>query len=93
MYQNIGINLSKNLNAETKRIKIPAITQKKYYKSYSTNDNINYLDDKEIYDENDCLNENCMMEKLKNLNSKFIVGAGIGILIGCIGLRFLLKKK
>ncbi len=32
MYQNIGINLSKNLDAATKRIKVPAITQRQYYK-------------------------------------------------------------
>ena len=33
MYQSIGINLSKSLDAATKRIKIPAITQRNYYKS------------------------------------------------------------
>ena len=32
MYQSIGINLSKNLDAATKRIKVPAITQRSYYK-------------------------------------------------------------
>lgn len=32
MYQSIGINLSKNLDASTKRIKVPAITQRSYYK-------------------------------------------------------------
>ena len=30
MYQSIGINLSKNLDAATKRIKVPAITQRSY---------------------------------------------------------------
>ena len=110
MYQSIGINLSKSLDAATKRIKIPAITQRNYYKSNnnyeeefinfyksdSTNndidydENLNYLDDEEI---NDCCNDSCMMEKLKNLDCKVIVGAGIGALIGCIGLCLLLKKK
>ena len=33
MYQSIGINLSKSLDTATKRIKIPAITQRNYYKS------------------------------------------------------------
>ena len=121
MYQSIGINLSKSLDAATKRIKIPAITQRNYYKSnnnyeeefinfyksYSTNndidydENLNYLDDEEINDEDncyydektDCCNDSCMMEKLKNLDCKVIVGAGIGALIGCIGLCLLLKKK
>ena len=32
MYQSIGINLSKNLDAATKKIKVPAITQRAYYK-------------------------------------------------------------
>lgn len=32
MYQSIGINLSKKLDASTKRIKVPAITQRSYYK-------------------------------------------------------------
>ena len=32
MYQSIGINLSKNLDAATKKIKVPAITQRSYYK-------------------------------------------------------------
>ena len=46
------------------------------------------------YDEKtDCCNDSCMMEKLKNLDCKVIVGAGIGALIGCIGLCLLLKKK
>ena len=121
MYQSIGINLSKSLDAATKRIKIPAITQRNYYKSNnnyeeefinfyksdSTNndidydENLNYLDDEEINDEDncyydektDCCNDSCMMEKLKNLDCKVIVGAGIGALIGCIGLCLLLKKK
>lgn len=121
MYQSIGINLSKSLDAATKRIKIPAITKRNYYKSNnnyeeefinfyksdSTNndidydENLNYLDDEEINDEDncyydektDCCNDSCMMEKLKNLDCKVIVGAGIGALIGCIGLCLLLKKK
>ena len=120
-YQSIGINLSKSLDAATKRIKIPAITQRNYYKSNnnyeeefinfyksdSTNndidydENLNYLDDEEINDEDncyydektDCCNDSCMMEKLKNLDCKVIVGAGIGALISCIGLCLLLKKK
>ena len=46
------------------------------------------------YDEKtDCCNDSCMMEKLKNLDCKVIVGAGIGALISCIGLCLLLKKK
>ena len=93
MYQSIGINLSKSLDAATKRIKIPAITQRNYYKSNnnyeeefinfyksdSTNndidydENLNYLDDEEINDEDncyydektDCCNDSCMMETLK----------------------------
>ena len=78
-----------------------------FYKSDSTNndidydENLNYLDDEEINDEDncyydektDCCNDSCMMEKLKNLDCKVIVGAGIGALIGCIGLCLLLKKK
>ena len=32
MYQSIAINLSKKLDASTKRIKVPAITQRSYYK-------------------------------------------------------------
>lgn len=33
MYQSIGINLSKDLDLATKRIKVPAITQRPYYKN------------------------------------------------------------
>ncbi len=36
MYQRIGINLSKNLDNATKRIKVPAITQRYYYKDFDT---------------------------------------------------------
>ena len=126
MYQSIGINFNAGIRewyykAATKRIKIPAITQRNYYKSNnnyeeefinfyksdSTNndidydENLNYLDDEEINDEDncyydektDCCNDSCMMEKLKNLDCKVIVGAGIGALISCIGLCLLLNKK
>ena len=86
MYQSIGINLSKSLDAATKRIKIPAITQRNYYKSNnnyeeefinfyksdSTNndidydENLNYLDDEEINDEDNCYYD-------EKTDSKFIV--------------------
>lgn len=59
MYQSIGINLSKNLDAATKRIKVPAITQRSYYKDsdnceeefinfYKSNSDYNNMD----YDDN-----------------------------------------
>ena len=110
MYQSIGINLSKSLDAATKRIKIPAITQRNYYKSNnnyeeefinfyksdSTNndidydENLNYLDDEEINDEDncyydektDCCNDSCMMEKLKNLDCKVIVR--VALILSCL---------
>ena len=117
MYQSIGINLSKSLDAATKRIKIPAITQRNYYKSNnnyeesiessntenssnndetgegSINSEINDEDNCYYDEKTDCCNDSCMMEKLKNLDCKVIVGAGIGALISCIGLCLLLKKK
>ena len=116
MYQSIGINLSKNLDTAMKRIKVPAITQRSYYKdpdnceeefinfyksdsdynNIDYDDNIRYLDDDyddSINDDSECSCDSCMMEKLKNLDCKVIVGAGIGALIGCIGLCLLLKKK
>ena len=122
MYQSIGINLSKSLDAATKRIKIPAITQRNYYKSNnnyeeefinfyksdSTNndidydENLNYLDDEEINDEDNELNKDEEIqtdidnsESFENNSDdcKVIVGAGIGALISCIGLCLLLKKK
>ena len=34
-----------------------------------------------------------MIEKLKNLDSKVIVGASIGALVGCVGLYLLLRRK
>ena len=92
MYQSIGINLSKSLDAATKRIKIPAITQRNYYKSNnnyeeefinfyksdSTNndidydENLNYLDDEEINDEDNELNkdEKWILKTLKSKNIK-----------------------
>ena len=86
MYQSIGINLSKSLDTATKRIKIPAITQRNYYN----------LDEDESDIDNECncgCDDNCMIEKLKNLDSKVIVGASIGALVGCVGLYLLLRRK
>lgn len=120
MYQSIGINLSKNLDAATKRIKVPAITQRSYYKDSNNyeeefinfykydsdcndmdyDDNINYLDDD--FDEsinNDsecscgCCNYDSLMDKIKNIDSKVVVMAGVGALIGFIGLYKLLKRR
>ncbi|MEN8076295.1 hypothetical protein ABFP60_04985 [Clostridioides difficile] len=111
MYQSIGINLSKNLDALTKRIKVPAITQRDYYKDLNNceeeyvnfynstadndidyNENLDYLDD-DYEEENCCCEDSCLMDKIKNLDSKVIVGASVGALIGCIGLYILLKKR
>ena len=113
MYKSIGINLSKDLDASTKRIKVPAITQRNYYKelnnceeeyinfykSNSDNDdieydeNLNFLDDD--YENNDdcCCEESYLMDKLKNLDSKILIGASVGALIGCISLYMLIKKR
>lgn len=120
MYQSIGINLSKNLDAATKRIKVPAITQRSYYKdsdnceeefinfyksdsdynNIDSDDNITYLDDDyddSINDDSECSCECCdecsLMDKMKNMDSKVAVIAGVGALIGVIGLYKLLKKK
>ena len=59
----------------------------------SINSEINDEDNCYYDEKTDCCNDSCMMEKLKNLDCKVIVGAGIGALIGCIGLCLLLKKK
>ena len=120
MYQSIGINLSKNLDAATKRIKVPAITQRSYYKdsdnceeeyinlykyncddnnSDYTNDNdFDYLDDD--YNESMDSNSECtcgcsdlFMDKIKNIDSKVVIMAGVGALIGFIGLYKLLKRR
>lgn len=113
MYKSIGINLSKDLDASTKRIKVPAITQRNYYKelnnceeeyinfykSNSDNDNIEYDENLDYLDEdyeNDdccCCEDSYLMDKLKNLDSKILVGASVGALIGCISLYILLKKR
>ena len=122
MYQSIGINLSKNLDAATKRIKVPAITQRSYYKdpdnceeefinfyksdsdsdynNMDYDDNINYLDDdydESINDDSECscgcCNTGSLMDKMKNIDSKVAVMAGIGALIGLIGLYKLLKRR
>ena len=125
MYQSIGINLSKNLDAATKRIKVPAITQRSYYKdpdnceeefinfyksdsdynNIDYDDNIRYLDDDyddsinddSINDDSECSCECCdecsLMDKMKNMDSKVAVMAGVGALIGFIGLYKLLKRK
>ena len=115
MYQSIGINLSKSLDTATKRIKIPAITQRDYYKACNNceeeivnfykssskesdldyDENFDYLaDEMDIDDECNCgCDENCMIDKFKNLDSKVIVGASIGALVGCVGLYLLLRRK
>ena len=116
MYQSIGINLSKSLDTATKRIKIPAITQRNYYKSCNNcedeilnfyksdcdesdlnyDKNFDYLDEDESDIDNECncgCDDNCMIEKLKNLDSKVIVGASIGALVGCVGLYILIRRK
>ena len=115
MYQSIGINLSKNLDAATKKIKVPAITQRAYYKDldnceeefinfYKSDSDydysINYLDDD--YDDSidddsecscECCNINSIMDKMKNIDSKVAIMAGVGALIGFIGLYKLLKRR
>ena len=120
MYQSIGINLSKNLDAATKKIKVPAITQRAYYKDLDNceeefinfyksdsdynnidyDDSINYLDDD--YDDSrdddskcscECCNINSIMDKMKNIDSKVAIMAGVGALIGFIGLYKLLKRR
>lgn len=113
MYKSIGINLSKDLDASTKRIKVPAITQRNYYKElnnceeeyinfYKSNsdnddieydDNLNYLDDDYENDDNCCCEESYLMNKLKNLDSKILIGASVGALIGCISLYMLIKRR
>jgi len=117
MYQSIGINLSKKLDAATKRIKVPAITQREYYKDLNNceeeyinfyqsdsnynnidyNDNIKYLDDdyeEDINDDSECSLECCdECSLMKNIDSKVAVMAGVGALIGLIGLYKLLKRK
>ena len=104
MYQSIGINLSKSLDTATKRIKIPAITQRDYYKSCTNcedsdlnyDKSFDYLDEDETDIDNECncgCDDNCMIEKFKNLDSKVIVGASIGALLGCVGLYLLLRRK
>lgn len=110
MYQSIGINLSKNLDAATKKIKVPAITQRYYYKDSNNceceeelinfynsddncdidyDDNINYLDDD--YEESECSCKNINIKSL--INSNITIIAGVGTLIGFIGLYKLLKRK
>lgn len=120
MYQSIGINLNKNLDASIKRVKVPAITQRAYYKDSDNyeeelinfyksdsdynnvdfDDNINYLDDD--YDEpiNDNSKYSCrfcnidsLINKIKNIDSKIAVMAGVGALIGLISLYKLLKRR
>lgn len=113
MYKSIGINLSKDLDASTKRIKVPAITQRNYYKelnnyeeeyinfykSNSDNDNIeydenlDYLDDDYENDDCCCCEDSYLMDKLKNLDSKILIGASVGALLGCVSLYILLKKR
>ena len=111
MYQSIGINLSKDLDALTKRIKVPAITQRDYYKDLNNceeeyvnfykstsdddldyNEDLDYLDD-DYEDDDCCYEDSCLMDKIKTLDSKVIVGASVGALIGCISLYILLKKR
>lgn len=116
MYQSIGINLSKDLDARTKRVKVPAITQREYYKESNNSEdeyfnfykgnsdddcidceeNLKYLDDD--YDEcteDDCACDDscCFIDKMKHLDSKVLIGASIGALVGCVGIYFLLKRK
>lgn len=75
MYENIGINLSKTLDNLTKRVKVPAITQRDYFKDLNNmeeeyikfykldcNNIENYKDDDYSYldlDENDCEQCSC----------------------------------
>ena len=108
MYQSIGINLSKNLDAATKKIKVPAITQRAYYKDldnceeefinfYKSDSDYNNIDYDSIDDDSECscecCNINSIMDKMKNIDSKVAIMAGVGALIGFIGLYKLLKRR
>ena len=74
MNANVGVNKNKILDSITKRVKVPAITQREYYKSYdiddedddiqfySKNDDPDYLDSDEddvMYEDDEC----CMDEE------------------------------
>ncbi|WP_195987883.1 hypothetical protein [Clostridium sp. D53t1_180928_C8] len=116
MYQSIGINLSKKLDAATKKIKVPAITQRSYYKDSdnceeeyinlykyncddnNTDNNFDYLDDdynESIDSDSECAcgYSDLFMDKIKNIDSKVVIMAGVGALIGFIGLYKLLKRR
>ena len=64
MNQNIGINMNKILDSITKRVRVPAITQRQYYKDYSINEEnmkfYNIDDDPDYLDEelDDCEENN-----------------------------------
>ncbi len=69
MNQNIGINMNKILDSITKRVRVPAITQRQYYKDYSINeenmkfynldDDPDYLDEDEDVEECEKCNSQC----------------------------------
>ena len=65
MYQSIGINLSKSLDAATKRIKIPAITQRNYYKS-----NNNYEEEFINFYKSDSTNNDIDYDRLEKIQMR-----------------------
>lgn len=49
MNQNIGVNLSKVIDNLNKRVKVPAITQRQYYKEYCDSDDyIEYYKNEDV---------------------------------------------
>ena len=63
----------------------------------SYDDNFDYLDDdnESIDDDSECACGCCdlFMDKMKNIDSKVVIIAGVGALIGFIGLYKLLKRR
>ncbi len=78
MNANVGVNKNKILDSITKRVKVPAITQREYYKSYdiesdddeiqiySSKDEPSYLDsddDDIMYDDEYSIDEECPIDE------------------------------
>lgn len=88
MNQRIGINLDKILDSYSRRIKIPAITQKQdkicdYNEEYEDliDDDTMFLED---YD------DNCIMDYI---DIKNIAILGLGIIAGAMGIYILSKGR
>lgn len=90
MNQRIGVNLDKIMDSYSRRIKIPAITQREKNIYRCNEDYEDCIDDDTIFLENFDEGENCLLD---NIDVKKTALIGLGVLAGILGVCIMAKRR